>query len=232
VTIKAIGPEGQARDSVHAKAAVITLPLGVLRAAAGEMGAVRFEPEIPQKQEAVSRLEMGSVVKILLQFSSAFWEEMRIPTLPKDQRLDQMAFLHTARIPFATWWNFFPVRSTILVGWAGGPSAFPLIGKSNREILQHALASLSRILGLDAGQLEPMIQKFWICDWQTDPFARGAYSYVPVGAVDAVAALAKPVEQTLFFAGEATDAEGFGGTVDSALASGRRAAKEILAALA
>jgi hypothetical protein len=37
------------------------------------------------------------------------------------------------------------------------------------------------------------------------------------------------VENTLFFAGEATASGGVGGTVDAALASGRRAANEVLA---
>lgn len=63
-------------------------------------------------------------------------------------------------------------------------------------------------------------------DWQADPFARGAYSYAMAGAADAIDVLAAPVENTLFFAGEATDGA-HTGTVHGALASGYRAAAQI-----
>ncbi|MBV9612946.1 MAG: FAD-dependent oxidoreductase, partial [Acidobacteriaceae bacterium] len=66
-------------------------------------------------------------------------------------------------------------------------------------------------------------------DWHTDPFSRGAYSYVPAGALPARARLAKPVADTLFFLGEATDQTGHSATVHGAIASGRRAARQILA---
>ena len=72
------------------------------------------------------------------------------------------------------------------------------------------------------------IEQVWHYDWQSDPYSRGAYSYVPVGGLQATKALAQPVEDTLFFAGEATDYEALGGTVDSAISTGRRAAREIL----
>ena len=66
-------------------------------------------------------------------------------------------------------------------------------------------------------------------DWQTDPFAYGAYSYIPARALDAVLELATPVENTLYFAGEHTDVTGHWGTVHAAIRSGQRAARQILA---
>ena len=65
-------------------------------------------------------------------------------------------------------------------------------------------------------------------DWQNDPLSRSACSYGRVGGDRAQAALASPIDQTLFFAGEATDGTGNNGTVHRAMASGYRAAKEIL----
>ena len=62
-------------------------------------------------------------------------------------------------------------------------------------------------------------------DWLSDPFSRGAYSYVTVGGQNARGELAAPLNDTLFFAGEATDSEG--GTVTGALHSGTRAAREV-----
>jgi monoamine oxidase len=66
-------------------------------------------------------------------------------------------------------------------------------------------------------------------DWSADPFARGAYSWVLVGGAGARRELARPLRDTLFFAGEATD-EAHAATVEGALRSGERAAREVLAA--
>ena len=64
-------------------------------------------------------------------------------------------------------------------------------------------------------------------DWQAEPYSRGGYSYVRVGGAGARERLAEPIEDTLHFAGEATDAEE-AGTVAGALRSGQRAARQIL----
>src|SRR2546427_4630555 len=55
--------------TVSARAALITLPLAVLKA-----GVVRFDPALPAKQRALAGLEMGQVFKIVLRFREAFWE--------------------------------------------------------------------------------------------------------------------------------------------------------------
>jgi monoamine oxidase len=70
----------------------------------------------------------------------------------------------------------------------------------------------------------------WTHDWRSDPHARGAYSYVRVGGVGSAHRLARPVDGTLFFAGEATEEE-LSGTVEGALASGQRAARQVDTAL-
>ena len=75
------------------------------------------------------------------------------------------------------------------------------------------------------------MERYWVADWKSDAYARGAYSYVPAGATDAVRRLAAAVGGTLFFAGEATEPAGRSGTVSGAIASGRRAAREVVAAL-
>ena len=67
-------------------------------------------------------------------------------------------------------------------------------------------------------------------DWQRDPYARGAYGYVLANGGGARRALARPLEGTLFFAGEAADVEGEGGTVAGALNSGGAAARALLRA--
>jgi monoamine oxidase len=73
-----------------------------------------------------------------------------------------------------------------------------------------------------------MVQHSYLHDWPADPLSRGAYSYETVASQGARAQLAKPVEDTLFFAGEATDTSGQASTVAGALASGQRAGQELL----
>ena len=97
-----------------------------------------------------------------------------------------------------------------------------MTGSSEKKLLAQALASVRSVLGtID----EP--SAFAIHDWQADPHARGGYSYVRVGGTGAREELAAPLEETLYFAGEATHTEQ-SGTVGGALASGLRAAEEIL----
>jgi len=67
-------------------------------------------------------------------------------------------------------------------------------------------------------------------NWQTDPFARGAYSYAAVDGADAARELAAPIEETIFFAGEATDDQ-FPATVAGAIRSGYRAANQVIRTL-
>jgi monoamine oxidase len=84
---------------------------------------------------------------------------------------------------------------------------------------------------VDRRYLDRHLVRTFTHDWSRDPFSRGAYSYPLVGGSDAAIALARPVRGTLFFAGEAADAEGRNGTVHGAIASGHRAAAQALRAL-
>ncbi|HEX4130551.1 MAG TPA: NAD(P)/FAD-dependent oxidoreductase [Pirellulales bacterium] len=202
----------------NSTAAIITLPLGVLQAPIGKNGAVWFSPELPeQKRRSLSRLFMGPVVKVILAFKERFWL----------QRHPQLSFFHSFDEPFPTWWTQAPEEPPLLTGWAGGPAAERLASLPDDEIVAKAIVSLERLLGHTA--LRPLLVAAEVANWQRDPLARGAYSYVGVDGVEAVAALARPVVDTLFFAGEATHA-GMSGTVAGAIASGYRAAEELLTA--
>ena len=107
-------------------------------------------------------------------------------------------------------------------------SVGPFAVRGEEFVVGRALDSLCRLLGLERERLADLLVAWYTRDWQADPYARGAYSYIPVGGLDAPRLLAEPVEDTLFFAGEATDLEGQNGTVHGAMASGRRASGEII----
>ncbi len=105
-----------------------------------------------------------------------------------------------------------------------------MLGKGLDAVIRHACHDLSRILKVDAESLEKDLEAAHFHDWQSDPYSGGAYSYVRVGGEDAIRALAEPVAGSLFFAGEATDDSGVSGTVEGAIASGKRAAQEAVLA--
>jgi monoamine oxidase len=95
-------------------------------------------------------------------------------------------------------------------------------------MLQAALESLASLFGRDVGELRSRSRLVYAHDWSADRWAGGAYSYGGVGAIEARAALGRPIEGTLFLAGEAVAGGGQNATVHGALASGRRAAAQVL----
>ena len=125
-----------------------------------------------------------------------------------------------------------PQKLPIITGWAPFRSAERLSRQTREFVVQTSLMVLGGLLGCDPGKLQELLEEAYFHDWQSDPFSRGAYSYGKVGSDGAQQALASPIENTLFFAGEATDVTGNNGTVHGAIASGYRAAGEILQTLA
>ena len=131
---------------------------------------------------------------------------------------------------FPTWWSVSR-DLPFLIGWAPFRCAERLSSQSESFVTDHAIQALHRLTGMPAQELEALLEQVYCHDWQADPFSRGAYSYGKVGGDGAELALATPVENILFFAGEATDATGNNGTVNAAMASGNRAAREIIESL-
>ena len=216
---------------VRAKSVIVTVPVGVLQADGGP-GAIAFSPRLPPaKRRAIGQLAMGSVVKVVFRFREAFWEREGLLAPRRNGKArkdDDLVFLHAADAPFPTWWTSAPARSTLLTAWAGGPAADRLrAGKVPPEEI--ALDTLSRLAGIPRRALDGLVASFDTHDWSADPFARGAYSHARPGGAGAARGLARPVGRVLFFAGEATSPDE-SGTVAGAIASGRRAAREVLAA--
>ena len=143
--------------------------------------------------------------------------------------LSRLSFLFSGREePLPVWWTSFPVAAPLIVGWAGGPGAERLAGMEGDAMGRLGVEVLARLFGAGRDELASRLVASYAHDWWTDPFSRGAYSYVAVGGTDAPRELGEPVAGTLFFAGEATDTAGDTGTVHAAIATGRRAAAEIV----
>jgi monoamine oxidase len=224
VEVTTQSPEPQQHASIRAEAAVITLPLGVLQAPPGTAGAVCFRPELSEKTGALKQLEMGTAIRLVLCFRHCFWTDSKLVRSP----MPNMSFLSSPEELFPTWWSFVSAQSIMLTGWSGGVRAEQISGRGSAVIRERGLEVLHHIFGVPVETLRDLVQESFVHDWQSDPYCRGAYSYALAPSKDAARRLAAPVRNTLFFAGEATDSSGHNGTVHGAIASGQRAATELL----
>lgn len=216
--------------SLPADRCILTLPLGVLQSRR-----VEFQPEIDDVLQHADKLRMGSALRVSLLFQRRWWAELDHPA---HRHLQQLSFLlpqkrspedHTPR--FEVFWTPNPDRQPMITAWAGGTAAYRLRNLHEDEIANIALRSLEQIFQLTPGTLQSELVTFRTHNWQKDPLACGAYSYVPVNAFESVEALALPHGEVLIFAGEHTDTTGHWGTVHGAIRSGIRAARQATASL-
>jgi monoamine oxidase len=197
-----------------AQRAIITVPLGVLQAPSEHTTAISFEPAIDAWHQAVKQIGYGSVVKVHLQFSAPFWLEYQ---------KDIGFLLSEETIP--TWWTQLPDPTPILTGWLGGPQAARFTNTDEKAIVEQALVSLSNIFSMSVEQLKALLTASHVVKWQIDPFCLGAYSYSKLFTTAARKTLNEPVQDTLYFAGEAFYDGEAGGTVEAALQSGYAVSK-------
>lgn len=191
---------------------IVTVPLGVLQA-----GTIAFAPALSQaKQDALARMQMSSLEKLVLRFEQRFWPDE----------------------PDAAWFYLSSERGEFpvildLTADAGAPTLVLLHGGARvREHLDavddatlvgEALALLATLLDVEV----PAPLASHVTRWRSDPFARGSYSYPALGiSLDDFDTLAEPLGQRVLFAGEATTSAYFG-TLHGALISARREAQRL-----
>lgn len=201
------------KGTFDAEAAIITLPLGVLRSED-----VEFSPALPApKTTAIARLGMGDLVKVILTYKKPFWPQ------------DQYAFGYLCQpveghpTILVNLWKTHSIPALSLT--TGGSLARKLEGSTDQEITEWA----TRVIRDMFGDAAPKPKKVEHTRWGTDPFTRGSYSYIAVGSTPAdIETLAEPVGGRLFFAGEATYRYHWAGA-HGAYASGLREAARLLA---
>src|SRR6185503_16895199 len=120
---------------VSAPRAIVTLPVGVLKQSTRDPGSVRFIPALKEKQSALKKLAAGPVLKVSLLFRQAFWEKL------DGGRYSNTSFFHSPQAMFPTFWTTLPVRTPLLVAWAGGPRAARMSKATKPEVIEHARAS-------------------------------------------------------------------------------------------
>lgn len=209
-------------EGEHFKASkiLVTIPLGVWQAE-GEKGHISFTPQLIEKKIAAKKMGYGAVIKINFQFKNQFWEE---ETGNKIQ--DAGFIISDYNIP--TWWTQHPIKSGMLTGWIAGPKAFELRNAGNKEILNEAIKTLAYIFNVDEQRIKEKLVGHYITNWTAEPFTRGAYSYATLDTHWAKKKLSEPVEQTLYFGGEALYEGTETGTVEGALANGIEIARKMI----
>lgn len=215
-------------ECVRADAAVVALPLGILQS-----GTVPIVPEPGMVLPHARRMRMGHVCRISLVFKRRWWAELKHE---RAEELKQLSFLISAdrekgsalHPMFPVFWTTEPEKGAVLTAWTGGPHAEAFAALDEHAIAHLACSQLAKIFGLEREVVLSELASHHLHDWTRDPLFCGAYSWVPVGSVDASAKMCEPVEGTLYFAGEHTDVTGHWGTVHGAVRSGLRAAKQVL----
>ena len=212
------------QEHYTAKKIVITVPLGVLNAGYSCRAAISVTPSLPGKESLFQSLGYGGVIKVLLLFNHAFWKDI---ITPERKNLKDMGWIFSGEsIP--TWWTQAPDESALLTGWLAGPEAQVLKDTDDLTILHQALESLCRIFTFSRFELTEMLAYSAVVNWVSDPFSLGAYSYATPGTREAVRQLSIPVDNTVFFAGEALYDGEETGTVEAALGNGLKVAMLVL----
>jgi monoamine oxidase len=201
-------------QSFEGNKVIITVALGFLQKQTPE---IIFNPAINNYITAAKQIGFGTVVKVLLQFKEAFWKEKK----------KNLGFLFADEM-IPTWWTQQPSSYPLLTGWAGGPQAWPLENKSDEEISGLALQSLANVFNKSIDELKQLLTASLVVNWRNNPYTAGGYSYSTLETVKAQKLFQTPVDQTIYFAGEAFYNGPSPGTVEAALLSAKNVAKEIM----
>jgi monoamine oxidase len=199
------------RGVLEARAAIITISTGVL---ANE--AIRFAPALPDwKRQAVEDLPLGSCNKVALSFTrNPFGEFDTVMLMPDLGPGPSVEFIlrEGGRNVVTTMFN--------------GPHAKALAADGARAMADYALTQLAAIFGNEVKA--SVTDRLVFADWDHDSWIGGCYAAAKPGRFAARADLARPVEDRLFFAGEAAH-DRYMGDVHGAHLSGEAAADAALA---
>jgi len=198
---------------------LITVPLGVLKSES-----IKFSPPLPSsKIKAIDHIGYGTMNKIVLGFSHPFWEDFlehqaEFFSYVGASETDSFHFLNLRK----------PYGIPALVTFTYGTSAQEKEKLTDSEVATMITDVLKKMFpGLESSVYEP--EKVMVTRWFQDPFARGSYSFMKVGATSLdYDEMASNIDDRIFFAGEATSKE-YLGTAHGSFITGVKAAQEIAA---
>jgi monoamine oxidase len=198
------------RGTIFARAVIVTAPTPALAE-----GRLAFSPGLPDKAEAAAGLPLGLADKVFLGVDEP-------EALPAEGHL----FGRTDRAETGSY-HLRPFGRPYIETFLGGRSARALEADGKGAMTAFAIEELAALLGSDwRRKLKPLGETAWAAD----PWSLGSYSHALPGHAGARAVLARPVDNRIFFAGEATSPHDYS-TAHGAWETGVRAAEEALAAL-
>ena len=198
-----------ARGVVTARSVIVTVPTSII---AGEI--IRFDPPLPDKLAAAAGLPLGVDDKLFISLDGRF------PGVEHDTYLVGST---TSRETMS--YQVRPLDRPAIYCFFGGRFAAALEREGEEAMFSFAAGELARLFGNEVRKrLTPLAATAWL----HDPWARGSYSFALPGHADDRAVLAAPVDNRLFFAGEACSPNFFS-TAHGAWLSGITAAEAALA---
>jgi monoamine oxidase len=195
--------------SIRAKAVILTASTGVLAAES-----IHFDPVLPiSAVRAIDDLPMGLLAKVALQFDGSTNLGLR--------QNDWLSYTTDSRelSYFLSW----PCGKPMMVGFVGGRFAWDLTAAGEKVAVDFALGELRRIFG---PEVDRSFVRGRFTGWGADGNVRGAFAVARPGGHNARKMLAVPLDERLFFAGEAL-AGGMATTVGGAYVSGRQVAAQV-----
>jgi monoamine oxidase len=197
------------KGAIAADQVIVTIPSAVLAAEH-----IVFTPALPEKIQAARALPLGLADKLFIALDGAeeFDKEVRV-------------FGHIDRSRTAGY-HFRPFGRPMIEAYFGGGFAAELETGGEAAFFDFAVSELVHQFGSEfARRLKPIRMHCW----GRDRFSLGSYSSALPGFADCRQTLAEPVDNRLFFAGEACSRNDFS-TAHGAWFTGAAAADQVIAA--
>ncbi len=197
------------RGDFDANRIIVTLPTSII----GDNENL-FHPALPAKTQAARGLPLGLDDKLFIALDNA-----------EEFEAESRVFGRTDRAGTGNY-HFRPFGRPMIECYLAGRLARELEAEGDAAFFDFAVDELTALFG---SGFDKRLKPIALHRWGADPYARGAYSYAIPGAADQRAALAAPVDDRLFFAGEACSRHDFS-TAHGAFVTGVEAADRVLAA--
>ena len=218
--VKKVGWREGRVDVITAGDIVYSADRLIVTASLGALPGIVFEPLLPDVMQAAAGIGYGSVIKILMEFRTAFWH---------DERHGAQTLFILSRQPVPTWWTQANSHPTLLTGWLTGGNMREFRALDYEKQINRCLSSVAGIFSVEQEFLRRELTALRIFDWEKQPYVHGGYSFDTVKTPGCRRVLQTPVRGTLYFAGEAIYEGSAPGTVEAAFHSGNEVAEKIIA---
>jgi len=222
--VEVVVTSGDKVESIRARRAVVTVSTGVLAARR-----ITFQPDLPQsKWDAIAGLPMGLLNKVVFEFDGNI--------LPEETANEWVLYQDPAGVATPSGSSVMafvikPLGANVVVGFYGADQARYYENAGDKAAIDYAREALRQMYG-DEVVSRIRDDKSKVTSWGRNPWTLGSYSSARPGMSKMHEVLAEPVDDLVFFAGEACGPPEFNGSLAAALVSGRKASRQVHASLA